>query len=958
MKCKFMKKAFMFALAGMLTVQMSAVSAFAVISNETLLYKDKEVQNIAGGVTYEKSSRLYKDGWLDVYVITVDTTNENIELDVIDSMTEFGLKKSVETFAKENNVIAAVNGDFFGSGNPQSSMGQVFSDGKIEQAQNYYNGSPRFAGVFIDTNGTAFVDYLSTQYRIFNSSTSTMEIAAKNKYNGFDKPVYIDRSAMNDTAAVDKRISGLVKLVVENDIVTKISAPGELVTVPENGYIVIMKSAAASQNLKTFSVGQKILFSESASLLFRPNNDLSQIKMGISGGGEILRNGAICSNGLIVGKNARNPRTVLGVTRDKKKLIIMAVDGRRNGLGVTHNEVANLLLEYGAYDAIHLDGGGSTTMVVKQEGASNLSVVNVPSEGSQRAVSNALGIKTLNKSSGVVSKVDLSISENILMKNATSTITIKGYDEYLNPIDVNINDFTFKVTSGNGVIDGNKITPSENGDIEITAYMNETAMGSIKTSVSAEPVRLKVSADINSLEVGESSKLSVSYVDKDGHALYAGNSDIEWIVENPEVGYVENGAFIAKSDGLAKLTAAKGNYTGTATLSVGNVEKSIENFENNKNLEFLVYPNEMGITGGCGKTNADKQQGESSYVLNYSFAPNSTVTQAAYMSFEKEPIQLENARKINMWVKGDGNGCLLRGIIKDKNNTQHLVTFTESIDFNDWQNLTASVPADAAAPLKLEKIYVASLQTTNAIKGSIFVDNLTIAAPAHQTSSYSNNTSSDYLNAPINGAPSAGEEDITIFGQTAKRYGDNMNTVMNDVVRTMAQNARAMYFVGDTDVDTSAYNVVSVRWNNKYSTTNTSNLSIVNIATGSGACIRTADYNQWRWFRSYLYDFSKNNIVIGIDKDIWGRNGSNLTDSRERTLFHKILKDFVRDTGKNVIVVAATGYNTDVHVEDGIRYITLNGASAQNSHDLKNFKYLRLRVSENELKYDIKNIYN
>ena len=43
----------------------------------------------------------------------------------------------------------------------------------------------------------------------------------------------------------------------------------------------------------------------------------------------------------------------------------MVVDGRGDSIGATHEEMVWLMKEYGAYNAMHFDGGGSSTMVAK-----------------------------------------------------------------------------------------------------------------------------------------------------------------------------------------------------------------------------------------------------------------------------------------------------------------------------------------------------------------------------------------------------------------------------------------------------------------------------------------------------------------------------------------------------------------------------------------------------------------
>jgi hypothetical protein len=80
-----------------------------------------------------------------------------------------------------------------------------------------------------------------------------------------------------------------------------------------------------------------------------------------------------------------NPRTGIGVRADGK-IILVVVDGRRKNwsLGPTLFGFAKIMKDLGAVQALNLDGGGSTTMVVKGE------VVNKPSDGFERHISNAV----------------------------------------------------------------------------------------------------------------------------------------------------------------------------------------------------------------------------------------------------------------------------------------------------------------------------------------------------------------------------------------------------------------------------------------------------------------------------------------------------------------------------------------------------------------------------------------
>ena len=82
----------------------------------------------------------------------------------------------------------------------------------------------------------------------------------------------------------------------------------------------------------------------------------------------------------------RHPRTAAGVLADGM-LVLVTVDGRRpaRSVGMTIAELEGLMIELGSVEAVNLDGGGSTTMVIRGK------VVNSPSDPTgERPVSDAL----------------------------------------------------------------------------------------------------------------------------------------------------------------------------------------------------------------------------------------------------------------------------------------------------------------------------------------------------------------------------------------------------------------------------------------------------------------------------------------------------------------------------------------------------------------------------------------
>lgn len=89
---------------------------------------------------------------------------------------------------------------------------------------------------------------------------------------------------------------------------------------------------------------------------------------------------------------ARHPRTAAGLSRDRRELILVVVDGRQPGwsIGMTLTELGALLLRLGAHDAVNLDGGGSSSFLYRP--ATGPEVTNRPSDGSWRPVASQLGV--------------------------------------------------------------------------------------------------------------------------------------------------------------------------------------------------------------------------------------------------------------------------------------------------------------------------------------------------------------------------------------------------------------------------------------------------------------------------------------------------------------------------------------------------------------------------------------
>lgn len=100
-------------------------------------------------------------------------------------------------------------------------------------------------------------------------------------------------------------------------------------------------------------------------------------KWAVSGFRGILSEGKVLAGP----SEIRHPRTAVGITSNRSTMVWMVVDGRQPGYseGVSEEELARLLLEQQCEQGINLDGGGSSSMWLRNA-KSTLSTANRPSD--------------------------------------------------------------------------------------------------------------------------------------------------------------------------------------------------------------------------------------------------------------------------------------------------------------------------------------------------------------------------------------------------------------------------------------------------------------------------------------------------------------------------------------------------------------------------------------------------
>jgi exopolysaccharide biosynthesis protein len=110
--------------------------------------------------------------------------------------------------------------------------------------------------------------------------------------------------------------------------------------------------------------------------------------MAITGNKFLILDGVV----QVINDREMHPRTAIGIDRDTGEVLMLLIDGRQSfSRGYTMVELAELMQDLGADEALNLDGGGSSTMVARGP-SGGMGVVNSPSDGAERMVANAIEV--------------------------------------------------------------------------------------------------------------------------------------------------------------------------------------------------------------------------------------------------------------------------------------------------------------------------------------------------------------------------------------------------------------------------------------------------------------------------------------------------------------------------------------------------------------------------------------
>ena len=643
---RFIKKvAVAFACASITLTGFSTVFAMP-----TLLHEDTTVKHLSSGVVHEHIKQFHAAGWWNINVLRVDLEDEYTTVDTIFNEKGIAGTETITNMIKDTDAVGAINADFFSMGSPSFPLGAAISDGKIVSSPKYNDGSnlPVFS---IDKNKNPFMSYWNWNMDVVAPNGNKLPVITINKDSGSHNHAVV----FNDNwggLTHNGATADVVDLVVRDNKVVDIRVGIGGIYVPKGATVINGRGPAKTFLLNNFKLGDTLTLKSGG------NVDFDNISTAVGGGSWLLKDGV--KTGADINIRGNQPRTAIGLTADKKQLIMMTIDGRHSTFsGVTQPVLAGIMKHLGASDAINLDGGGSTTMATKERDEEQAKVVNILTDNYQRKVSNGLGVFD-SAPIGELHRLELSAENKNTFNNSSRTINVVGYDKYHHKLDVNLDEIEFTVEGTEGEFDGNNFKPSTSGKAKIKANLNG-ALGEIDINVLEDVKELKFAQDQISVGLSGTRNIGEVYgIDRRGVKVKTNASDINWEVIG-DIGQVENGVFKATDKPASgALVAELNGAVKTILVSVGLDNKPVNNLDSLDGITTSVFPRDL--VGGSVALDDESQVGSNSFRLRYDFT-RTDKTRAFYIKLGTGMKLDGSPSAIGLWIDGNDDKTWVRGDI-------------------------------------------------------------------------------------------------------------------------------------------------------------------------------------------------------------------------------------------------------------------------------------------------------
>jgi exopolysaccharide biosynthesis protein len=345
---------------------------------------------IAPGIEHLQITRGYKSDkdttgpWF-INMLRIDLRKARLRM--VHAMDEAVGVETVSSLARRYGALAAINSGYFRTTGTYrgDSVGIQMLNGQILSESN--NG--RAAAGLIEGSGG--------QQIIFGHVVFTGELIAgaktKHAINGLNRPraddeLIIFTPEFHRTTLTNP--DGL-EVIVRRGRVSEIREQQGSSTIPADGFVISASGNAREWVRQNLGKRGSVRLSLKMSPLETDQTEEWQKAASIIGGGpQLIKDSRVeitntAEKILPAFVSNLHPRTAIAKLKSGE-LLLVTVDGRQTAsIGMSLSMLADLLIEFGATQAINLDGGGSTTMVIRNN------LVNKPSDTTgERPVSDAI----------------------------------------------------------------------------------------------------------------------------------------------------------------------------------------------------------------------------------------------------------------------------------------------------------------------------------------------------------------------------------------------------------------------------------------------------------------------------------------------------------------------------------------------------------------------------------------
>ncbi len=452
----------------------SAPSATVATASSSALAAATE-SLVAPGVTWSSGSWATADGAQAVQLVEVDPADPAISLETAFPAAGVDARQTVRKQALRvsrdgHRVVAAINGDIWNTddaSHTRSPIGLQVRHGELLTAAAKARPTLGFGTDEVARLG----DVAVTGSVTMPDGTTTLVIDRINKpRRSGDLVLYTRRWGPSTStlangaevvltgAALPLRVAG-----TWTGTVAKVVKAGGDVTIPA-GALVLSGHGAAATTIRSLAIGSTVTVSTSVTAGWE------DVVEAIGGREWLVEDGAVGIRPVSSVTTRVHPRTAVGVRSDGR-LLLATVDGRQPGysVGMTAADLAAMLIAEGAINAIMLDGGGSTTALVRRPGDIEASLVDRPSAGYERAVDNALLVVS-SVATGPLASLILRPSSRTMVVGQAASFSAHGVDLAMNGIPIAASAVAWSMTgSGATLSSGGRFQAHEPGSATVTA---------------------------------------------------------------------------------------------------------------------------------------------------------------------------------------------------------------------------------------------------------------------------------------------------------------------------------------------------------------------------------------------------------------------------------------------------------------------------------------------------------